>query len=160
MFLQSERELLRYVMALVPNPTDARDILQETAIALWNAIDKYDPGRPFIPWASRFALNEARLFLRSERRRRLLEDDVADLLEKRRLDHSARFDRRRDHLLECLRRLPADEFELIRSYYFDETPITALAIQSGRTPDAIYKALQRIRLALHGCIERKLEVDS
>lgn len=39
LFLQSEREILRYVMAIVPNVADARDILQEMALALWKAID-------------------------------------------------------------------------------------------------------------------------
>jgi DNA-directed RNA polymerase specialized sigma24 family protein len=34
LFLQSERELLRYVMVLVPNVTEARDVVQETAVAL------------------------------------------------------------------------------------------------------------------------------
>ena len=61
LLLKSERELLRYVMVLVPNVNDARDVLQETAIALLRTIDKYDPDRPFVPWACRFALNEARM---------------------------------------------------------------------------------------------------
>ena len=59
LFLQVERELLRYVMALVPNVSDARDVVQETAIALWQKFDQYDPERPFVAWASRFAMNEA-----------------------------------------------------------------------------------------------------
>jgi hypothetical protein len=52
LFLQSEREILRYVMAIVPNVADARDILQETALALWKANDKYDPARPGWPYQS------------------------------------------------------------------------------------------------------------
>lgn len=56
LLLQAERALLRYVMALVPNVTDARDVVQETAAALWQAADKLDPGKPFVPWACRSAL--------------------------------------------------------------------------------------------------------
>jgi DNA-directed RNA polymerase specialized sigma24 family protein len=85
-FLQSERELLRYVMAPVPNVSDAWDVVQETALALWREIGTYDPAKPFIPWACRFALNEARVFLRKAfRQRRVLRDDVATLLEQKRL---------------------------------------------------------------------------
>ncbi len=51
LFLQAERELLRYVMALLPNINDAMDVLQETAVALWQAIEKYNPSKPFVPWA-------------------------------------------------------------------------------------------------------------
>lgn len=49
LFLESERELLRYVMVLVPNPADARDVVQETAVALWKKSDHYDRTKPFVP---------------------------------------------------------------------------------------------------------------
>ena len=56
LFLRSEREIFRYVAALVPNITDAEDIVQQTAIALWEKFEAYDPTQPFTPWACRFAL--------------------------------------------------------------------------------------------------------
>ena len=58
LFLRSEREIFRYVAALVPNVTDAEDIVQQTAIALWEKFGSYDPAQPFTPWACRFALNK------------------------------------------------------------------------------------------------------
>jgi RNA polymerase sigma-70 factor (ECF subfamily) len=160
LFLGAERELLRYVMALVPNVSDARDVVQETAVALWRAIGKYDPAKPFVPWACRFALNEARLHLRTEsRRRRLLEEDVAAMLEERRVEIASPLDARREHLRECLGRLPEDQRRLVRGYYFDEASIDALAASLGRGAEAVYKALQRIRQALQQCIERKLQTE-
>ncbi len=160
LFLASERELLRYVMALVPNVTDARDVVQETAIALWRAIGKYDPAKPFVPWACRFALNEARLHLRTEsRRRRLIEEDVAAMLDERRVEIAAPLDARREHLRDCLGRLPEDQRRLVRGYYFDEESIEALAATLGRGAEAVYKALQRTRQALQQCIERKLQTE-
>jgi RNA polymerase sigma-70 factor (ECF subfamily) len=157
LFLGAERELLRYVMALVPNVSDARDVVQETAVALWRAIGKYDPAKPFVPWACRFALNEARLHLRTEsRRRRLLEEDVAAMLEERRVEIASPLDARREHLRDCLGRLPEDQRRLVRGYYFDEVGIDALASSLGRGVEAVYKALQRARQGLQQCIERKL----
>lgn len=161
LFLESERELLRYVMALVPNVSDARDVVQETAVALWQKIEKYDSTKPFIPWACRFALNEARMHLRTEsRRRRLVDEDVASMLEDRRVEMAASLDMRREHLQDCLNRLPEEQRRLVRSYYFDDESIEALAGKLGRGADAIYKSLQRIRQALHQCIERKLQLES
>ena len=160
LFLGAERELLRYVMALVPNVSDARDVVQETAVALWRAIGKYDPAKPFVPWACRFALNEARLHLRTEsRRRRLLEEDVAAMLEERRVEIASPLDARREHLRECLGRLPEDQRRLVRGYYFDEVSVDALATSLGRGAEAVYKALQRTRQALQQCIERKLQTE-
>ena len=156
LFLQAERELLRYVMVLVPNVADARDVVQETAVALWRAADQYDRDRPFVPWACRFALNEARMFLRSSaRRRRFIEEDVAALLESQRVEMAEALDARRDHLRDCLGKLPEHHRELVRGYYFEEETIESLARRQGRGTQAIYKALQRIRQALHDCIQRK-----
>jgi RNA polymerase sigma-70 factor (ECF subfamily) len=160
LFLNAERELLRYVMVLVPNVSDARDVVQETAISLWQAIDKYDPTKPFIPWACRFALNEARMHLRkAARQRRYLEEDVAKLLSERRIEIASSLDTRREHLRDCLNRLPDDQRQIVRGYYFDEEAIDSLASQLGRGTESIYKSLQRIRQALHQCIERKIKAE-
>lgn len=161
LFLQSERELLRYVMAIVPHVSDARDIVQETAVALWQASDQYDVSRPFVPWACRFALNEARRHLRSAgRQRRVLDEDVAAMLESRRVERAAQLDVRREHLRDCLARLPAEQQGLVRGYYFDEESIESLAARWERNKEAVYKSLQRIRHALHACMDRKLQTES
>jgi RNA polymerase sigma-70 factor (ECF subfamily) len=162
LFLQSERELLRYVMAIVPNVNDARDVVQETALALWREIAKYDASRPFVPWACRFALNEARMFLRTEsrRRRKYLADDIVHILEDRRVEIAPQLDARRRHLRDCLDRLPSEQRGLIRGYYFDDESVAALAAKVGRSVDAIYKSLQRVRHALQQCIDKKLLAET
>ena len=67
LFLRSEREIFRYVAALVPNVADAEDIVQQAALALWEKFDDYDPAKPFAPWACRFALNKAAMIERRQR---------------------------------------------------------------------------------------------
>ena len=59
LFLRSEREVFRYVAALVPNVADAQDVVQQTALASWEKFDSYDPAQPFPPWDCRFALKKA-----------------------------------------------------------------------------------------------------
>lgn len=162
LFLQSEREILRYVIAIIPNVNDARDVVQETAMALWREHGSYDPARPFIPWACRFALNEARMFLRtrSRRDRRHLADDVVHLLEDRRAELGPELDARRRHLRDCIDRLPEDQRSVVRGYYFEDQPVDRLAARLGRSVDAVYKSLQRVRQALQQCIETKLLAEA
>src|SRR5689334_25022209 len=74
LFLRSEREIFRYVAALVPNVTDAEDIVQQTAIALWEKFAAYDPSQPFTPWACRFALNKTRQWIERHQRWQALLD--------------------------------------------------------------------------------------
>ena len=92
LFLRSEREIFRYVAVLVPNVTDAEDIVQQTAMALWEKFDAYDPRQPFTPWACRFALNKARQWIeRRQRWQALLDRGLADELMERRQEFSVQF---------------------------------------------------------------------
>src|SRR5436190_22287428 len=107
LFLRSEREIFRYVAVLVPNVADAEDIVQQTALALWEKFDAYDPNQPFTPWACRFALNKARHWL--ERRRRwqaLLEGGLVEELAQRRDALRPEREVRLKHLEGCPHKLP------------------------------------------------------
>src|SRR3954447_4058001 len=85
LFLRSEREIFRYVAALVPNIADAEDIVQQTALSLWEKFDAYDPAQPFTPWACRFALNKTRQWIeRRQRWQALLEGGLAQEIARRR----------------------------------------------------------------------------
>jgi RNA polymerase sigma-70 factor (ECF subfamily) len=154
LFLRSEREIFRYVAALVPNVADAEDIVQQTALVLWEKFDAYDPSLPFTPWACRFALNKTRQWLeRRQRWQMLLERGLAEELAQRREELRPELDSRLRHLEGCLGKLPADQRSLIDGYYYRRDGIENLATTSGRTVAATYKMLQRVRLTLQACIE-------
>ena len=156
LFLRSEREIYRYVAALVPNVTDAEDIVQQTAMALWEKFDAYDPAQPFTPWACRFALNKARQWIeRRQRWQTLLLHGLAEDLAQRRQELQPEFERRMRHLDGCLDNLPPEHRSLVEGYYYARMDVESLAARSGRTVAATYKLLQRVRHALQGCIERK-----
>lgn len=146
---------MRYVMVLVPNSADARDVVQETAVALWEKIEHYDRSKPFVPWACRFALNEARMFLRKQGRRNRLAEEVIELLQEQRIASAERLDARRVYLQDCLRELPERTAKIMRTHYFDERSTKDLSERFGKSLESIYKTLQRTREALRTCIERK-----
>jgi len=153
LFLRSEREIFRYVAALVPNVADAEDIVQQTAMVLWEKFDDYDPGLPFTPWACRFALNKTRQWLeRFQRWQALLEGGLAEELARRREELRPELDLRLRHLDKCLGKLPGEQLALVEGYYYRRDGIEDLAANSGRTVAATYKILQRVRLALQDCI--------
>lgn len=160
LFLRSEKEIFRYVAVLVPNIADAEDIVQQTALALWEKFDAYDPAQPFTPWACRFALNKARQWIeRHQRWRALLEEKFLEDVERRREDLRPQLESRLRLLEKCVARLPDEQRQLIEGYYYRRTAIEALADESGRTVAATYKALQRIRHSLQYCIEGTAEPE-
>jgi RNA polymerase sigma-70 factor (ECF subfamily) len=153
LFLGSEREIFRYVAALVPHVPDAEDIVQQTALALWEKFDSYDPARPFTPWACRFALNKARQWIeRRQRWQALLEHGLAEELARRREELQPELERRLRHLESCLGDLPPSQRSLVEAYYYERTDIDSLADRSGRSVAATYKMLQRVRQALLLCV--------
>src|SRR5512136_3485403 len=124
LFLRSEREVFRYVAALVPNVADAEDIVQQTAMALWEKFDAYDPTQPFTPWACRFALNKTRQWIeRRQRWQALLDHGLAEELAERRQELQPEFERRLKHLEGCLGKLPPDRRSLVEAYYGERTGI-------------------------------------
>lgn len=158
LFLESQRGLLRYVMCLVPNANDAREIVQNTSIALWKKFGSYDSNEPFMPWACRFALIEAKEFMRTQQRwRRFLDEDTVQQLLSRRSEMTEELDERRLHLRECLRVLPVKQLATVEAYYFNDHSIEQIAQSSRRTMDAVYKSLQRIRVSLMQCVNRRIE---
>ena len=160
LLLKSEREILRYVLAIVPHVPDAQEIVQETAIALWKQIDRYDPSLPFTPWACRFAANKAKEHLRKQGRwSGFLNEEVASTLLARREEIRPELDRRMEPLRDCLSELPSRNRSLIEKYYFDQVTVEEISQGVGRSAEAIYKSLQRIRATLMDCVSGKLTVQ-
>jgi RNA polymerase sigma-70 factor (ECF subfamily) len=158
LFLRSEREIFRYVAALVPNVADAEDIVQQAALALWEKFDSYDPNQPFTPWACRFALNKARQWIeRHQRWKALLDGGLAEELALRHEQLRPELDVRLGRLEGCLRQLREDQRSLVEGYYYRREGMAQLADRSGRSVTATYKALQRIRQSLQQCIEGAAE---
>src|SRR4051812_25788692 len=154
LFLRSEREVFRYVAALVPNMADAEDIVQQTALSLWEKFGAYDPAQPFTPWACRFALNKTKQWLeRRQRWQALLEGGLAEELAQRREQLRPELEVRLKHLEGCLGKLPEEQRSLVEGYYYRRDPIEKLSAASSRTVAATYKTLQRVRQALQSCIE-------
>lgn len=131
--------MLRYILALIPNLAEAREILQSTAIELWRKFADYDPARPFTPWACRFALRQVQGHLRRTQRWRVMLDDTLVETPAEELEQLGEaMERRFAHL----------QGEVIRLYYHEQVPLPDISSRLGRSVDALYKVLQRARRQL------------
>ena len=81
LLLESEPVMLRSILVSVPHLADAREIMQETAVALWRQFETYDSARPFLNWAMGFSRIETRRFLSRESRRAQLTEKAVEALE-------------------------------------------------------------------------------
>ena len=159
LLLEAEPVMLRSVLVMVPNRTDARDILQETAVALWRQFDSYDSQRPFVNWAMGFARIETRRFLARAQRRAQLSEKAMAVLEREMAGESGFVVEVERHLATCMQKLGEKQHALIQGYYHENRSVEWLAEQVGRSVEAVYKAIQRTRIDLQTCIQRQIRKE-
>lgn len=156
-FSADEHRIYRYVYAMVPNADDARDIVQETSVALWRKFDEYDPSQPFAGWACRFAYYEALKF-RKQRRHATsyLSDETVAAFAEEYVAQSEELENRRKALDECLTKLPDKSRALLEERYSAGHSVQEIARRSGRSVNTLYKTMEQIRRLLLACITRSL----
>jgi RNA polymerase sigma-70 factor (ECF subfamily) len=162
LFAAGQRELLRYILALVPDTDDAHEILQETAVDLWKKFDEYDTDCPFVPWGCRFAYYRVLKFREKKlRQRKFLSVEALELLAAERREHDLdQLEDRRRALAACLKQLGDAERLLVEQRYSRRMPVAQLSEVTGRNVSTIYKALERIRRRLFDCISRRMKLGS
>jgi RNA polymerase sigma-70 factor (ECF subfamily) len=161
LFAAGQSEVLRYILALVPDIDDAHEVLQETAVDLWRKFDQYDPDYPFVPWACRFAYFQILKFREQQaRRRRFLSLEAIDLLAAERPEESGVLEDRRHALATCLKLLSESDRLIVEQHYSRRMPVVQLAEVTGRNLAALYKTLERLRRRLFECVNRRLESRS
>jgi RNA polymerase sigma-70 factor (ECF subfamily) len=154
---QSQSDLFVYISALMGNAESARDILQETNLVLCRESERYDPARPFLPWARTIAYYQVLSWRKRNYRERLVFDDTlldevaASLNEETSLPHA-----QLDALEGCLKKLPERMRSLFEARYAQGLRVDKLAAACGRPPNAVAASLYRIRQLLSACVEEAL----
>jgi RNA polymerase sigma-70 factor (ECF subfamily) len=155
---EHQPELFRYVFSLLPHEEDAKDVLQETFVALTHKFDEYDPEKPFLAWAYGFAYMQVLKHReRSERSRRILSDDVVGLLASERQHDPSAWSEQLQALDGCLEKLSAADRRLVAHRYLARTTADQLSTIVGSSRRTLFRNLERIRRLLHDCITRQVE---
>jgi RNA polymerase sigma-70 factor (ECF subfamily) len=154
---QNQRRLFHYVLCLVPNRDDAEEVLQETNLVLWREFDRFQSGTNFAAWACRVAFHQVLAWRKRRQRDRLQFSDafleaVAAEVEAA-ADH---LEERAEALAACVAKLPPAQRELLQMRYSENHAIETIALRAGRSAEAVYRALSRVRQALYECVNRTL----
>lgn len=157
---EHQERLFRYIFSLVPVEADAKDILQETSVALFRKFDQYDPSRPFLPWAYRFAYMQVQKHREKASRAPLLfGEDVIDLLASERERHEAVLDERLRFLDRCLEKLGQDDRALLTSRYALRESAETMMERFSLTRRTLFRNLEGLRRRLHDCVTRHLQAE-
>jgi RNA polymerase sigma-70 factor, ECF subfamily len=152
LWMQCERSVYRYLLTLMPDADAADDVLQETALALWEKAVEYQPELPFFAWACGFARNKALTYYRARSRLpQLLDEDVVELLaaEAAATADEEWFQGLLKALSGCVSRLQPPEQRLLQARYGEgEGGLADLAqeLERQRVPEAELGAQTRLLL--------------
>lgn len=158
LWTQHQRRVFAYIYTLIPNRADAEDLLQETSITLWEKFGDFEPGTDFVAWACQVAYWKIRNARRKYARSPIIHsDELLSSLSEKAIAAQPELDRRQDALSACLGKLSDRDRALVISRYETDCTIKEVASRTGRSVDAAYKALSRIRQALLDCVTLRLE---
>jgi RNA polymerase sigma-70 factor (ECF subfamily) len=160
-FLKAERRIFAYILTLLPHRADAEDVLQEVSVIMWEKFDEHEPPGDFVAWGCRIAYFRIRDHRRWQRRQRVvfseaMLEQVAETLSGTR---PLQLDERREALAHCLGKLGRGDRDLLSERLKEGGSARSTAESLGRSVDVVYKALARIRRALHDCIARTLAAE-
>lgn len=157
---QHQEVLFRYIFSLVPVEADARDILQETSLALYRKADQFDTARPFLPWAYRFAYLQVQKHREKAARSPLLfSEDIIDLLASDRAHLEPALDERLRHLDRCLGQLSPQQKDLVTARYGLRQSAEELMQRFAMSRRTLFRNLELLRQQLHDCITRQLQSE-
>lgn len=157
LFVQHQGQLKAFVKAFCPNSARAEDVLQEVFLTVTVKAAEFDLEGNFLAWArsiARFKVLEAGRDGRAGRQRLLSSEIVESLAACCPEDWAD--DHRLDALTSCLGELAPKAREIVTLRYQREHSPTEIARLLDRTVNSVNVALNKARVALRLCIDKRL----
>jgi RNA polymerase sigma-70 factor (ECF subfamily) len=158
---EHHRDLLVLAKALVKDEHAANDIVQESFVAAWKNMDKFDNTRDFGAWMRGVVRNKWREYLRKNKKETSLDDNSIETMEGIMQNWQSN---RQDggpsifaKLEECLQKLPEAMATAIQLTYTVGLKSEEAAEQLDISSSNLRKRLERARLKLKQCLERNTQ---
>ncbi|MDF1861727.1 MAG: sigma-70 family RNA polymerase sigma factor [Verrucomicrobiales bacterium] len=166
LFARHNRELRSYSRLILPAVDPIDDVMQEASVVIWEKQEQLRREEEFLPWAKTIVRNISFRHRRKlVRDRHVFDDELLDrILNEEEAEHdeenSDEGSKEYGALIACLNKLPDDRRQLILAPYGKPGAVKELAEQSTRSPNSLYKLLQRLRSKLVRCVEMELKAPT
>lgn len=154
---QHQRRIFAYIHALVPTRADAEDLLQETSLVIVEKFHEFRPGTDFVAWAFQIAWWRVRAARQKFARAKVVfDDEVLEAVAATAATMHEEVSERHEALARCLQKLHPRDRDLLLTRYEPGCGVEEAAQRSGRSIEAAYKALARLRKLLFDCVTQEL----
>lgn len=152
-----QRQIFSYIYVLVPNRSDAEDLLQETSLVICEKFHEFEEGTDFVAWACQIAYWRVRFSRQKFARSKVVFDqEIVEVVAQTANTMERELDDRHEALGHCLQKLHSRDRELLIARYEPGGGVEEAARRSGRTLKTAYKALSRLRKLLLDCVSTRL----
>lgn len=147
------RRLFGLCLKLCASRADAEDLYQDTWLKCYRSLDRYDPDRPFEPWAARICVRTYADRLRRAKVSRLFDGFSTTADKDLALERASVPDDTRDReLRDAVDRLPEPLRTSIILYYFSDMALpraaAAMGVPEGTMKSRLHRARQLLKEAL------------
>lgn len=158
LFSELQPVLLSSLSNIIQDSESAKDIIQNTAMVLWEKYPDVDDSIRFRKIAFTVMRYEILSFRRDKARSRVIFDEhVIQLLVDESTVSPPRMSLEQELLEKHIAGLPPEEKKLLFEAYQPDIQINLMAEESGKSPMALYKKLQKIRSKLLNNIQEELK---
>ncbi len=160
LLLSNETRIYSYILTLVPNYTNADEIMQETSGIMWRKFHDFKPGTNFVSWGIRIAHYQILDFRRQQSKAKVIYDNglferIAPITEEKNKQHNKRI----DALRHCLAKLKEQQLKLIQLRYSEGIKPKDISDRLGLSIHSVYKSLSRIHGQLSLCVKKVLATE-
>jgi RNA polymerase sigma-70 factor (ECF subfamily) len=155
LLMANQRRINSYILSVVPNFSDADDIMQETISVMWRKFDDFEVGTDFAGWGLKVAYYCILDYRKKKGKDRLVYNEhifqqINEIAKEKQDDTDTRI----KYLRRCIKKLKADDQRLLKARYELNYNANSLAAQLDRSVQYVYKHLARIHHTLNLCIKR------
>jgi RNA polymerase sigma-70 factor (ECF subfamily) len=155
LLMANQRRINSYILSVVPNFSDADDIMQETISVMWRKFDGFEVGTDFAGWGIKVAYYCILDYRRKKGQERVVYSEnlfrqINDIAKEKQDQTDARI----TYLRRCIEKLKAGDQRLLKARYELNYNVNSLAVQLDRSVQYVYKHLARIHHTLNLCVKR------
>lgn len=146
-----------FIFTMLPNGTDADDVMQETCVTLWNKFDDFQLDTDFVRWAVTVAKYKVFEFRRKNSHNPVMLDTrVLEQLERENQNLFDKTEETTDALTQCIQKLSSKDRNFIQLRYANSLTLKKMAQRLGFSVTSVHRNSARIHGLLFGCIRRFL----
>ena len=144
-----------FILTMVPNKTDAEDILQNTFIYMWEHFGDFKPGTKFLSWAVTIAKFQVLTYQKGISRSKIrLSETSLDLIAVENVKLSTKVDEMYEALQKCIKKLPEKELDFLKRRFMQGVSVSQIADDIGASLNVVYKRISKIKGMLLNCIRK------